>query len=243
MTLILDHIVTTIIVATLFFSAAATQLRVQEAGIAQVSSHAAKTKALSLGQWLDMDIVALGENVIDKSARFDNPSPAAFVIKTLEEDGTCPEQTMTYTSEWQFYSDRSNGSGKQRTATRYQLVLQTDSLKVELNGDDDCDYTRPLFQLERDTTGWKNVDPITDTATFTEADFDEDGRSVSTLSHFRIQLVDNYGEPFADTDPKGPDEASYIHVDFSMVPEFELRRGYLRELFWTTTLKVRPFWG
>ncbi len=240
MTLLLDNVLATIIVATLLMSLAATQLRVQEAGISQVSSHAAKNKALSFGQWLDEDIVSLGENVINNNARFDNPSTSSFIVYTLDEDRTPQLQTVTYTTEWRFYSDRLAGNTKQRSATRYLLVEQPDSLEVEVG---DLTYSRPLFQLERATSAWKNVDPTTDTATFVEADFTEDGRSVSTLSLFQVQLVDNQGNPLASNDPDAPQEASFIRVDFSMVPEFELKRGFLRELYWTTTLKVRPFWG
>jgi hypothetical protein len=241
MTLLLDNIIASIIMATILLALAATQLRVQEAGISQVSSHSAKNKALSFGQWLDEDIVSLGENVIDKSARFGNPDTSSYRVYTIDDGGTRQPRTITYTTEWRFYSDRLAGGGKQRVATRYKLIEQPDSLEVELR--DGSTYSRPLFQLERSVSGWKNVNPITDTATFTDADFTEDGRSVSTLSLFHIQLVDNQGIPFAAANPLAPDQASFIRVDFTMVPEFELKRGYLRELYWTTTLKVRPFWG
>lgn len=241
MTLLLDNLMATIIVATLLMMVAATQLRVQEAGISQVSSHAAKQKALSFGQWLDQDIVSLGENVIDNSARFDNPDTSSYRVYALDDAGVPQPSTITYTTEWTFYSDRLAGSTKQRMATRYLIVEQPDSLEVEVG--DNFSYNRPLFQLERATSVWKNVNPVDDSATFTAADFTEDGRSVSTLSLFHIQLIDNQGEPFPAASPIAPDQASFIRVDFSMVPEFELRRGYLRELYWTTTLKVRPFWS
>ncbi len=242
MTLLLDNLMATIIVATLLMMVASTQLRVQEAGIAQVSSHAAKQKALSFGQWLDQDIVSLGENVVDNGARFDNPDTSSYRVYTLDDAGVPQSNIVTYTTEWTFYSDRLSGSVKQRAATRYRIIEQPDSLEVEV-GDDGFTYNRPLFQLEREVSIWKNVNPLDDTATFTNADFTEDGRSVSTLSLFQVQLVDNQGVPFAAANPVAPDQASFIRVDFSMVPEFELRRGYLRELYWTTTLKVRPFWS
>ena len=241
MTLLIDNLMATIIVATLLMMVASTQLRVQEAGVAQVSSHAAKQKALSFGQWLDQDIVSLGENVIDNGARFDNPDTSSFRVYTVENGGLPQPEIISYTTQWIFYSDRLAGSTKQRLATRYRLIEQADSLEVEVG--DNFTYKRPLFQLEREVSVWKNVDPITDIAVFTNADFTEDGRSVSTLSLFHIQLVDNQGVPFAADNPAAPDQASFIRVDFSMVPEFELRRGYLRELYWTTTLKVRPFWS
>lgn len=241
MTFLLDNLMATIIFATLLMMIAATQLSVQEAGIAQVSSHAAKQKALSFGQWLDEDIVSLGENVIDNSARFDNPDTSSFRVYTLDDAGVPQSESISYTTEWVFYSDRLAGSTKQRLATRYRLIEQSDSLEVKVG--DDFTYNRPLFQLTREVSVWKNVDPLTDNATFTNADFTEDGRSVSTLSLFHIKLVDNQGRPFAAANTDAPDQASFIRVDFSMVPEFELRRGYLRELYWTTTLKVRPFWS
>lgn len=241
MTLLLDNIIASIIMATILLALAATQIRVQEAGISQVSSHAAKNKALSFGQWLDEDIVSLGENVIDRSARFESPDTSSYQVYTIDGSGTRQSRTITYTTEWRFYSDRRAGSNKQRMATRYKIIEQPDSLEVELR--DGFTYNRPLFQLERATSVWKNVDPVTDLATFVDSDFTEDGRSVSTLSLFHIQLVDNNGIPFAASEPVAPDQASFIRVDFTMVPEFELRRGYLRELYWTTTLKVRPFWG
>jgi hypothetical protein len=241
MTLLLDNIIASIIMATILLSLAATQLRVQEAGISQVSSHSAKNKALSFGQWLDEDIVSLGENVIDRSARFKSPDTSFYPVYTIDESGTRQSRTITYTTEWLFYSDRLVGGGKQRIATRYKLIEQPDPLEVELS--DGSTYDRPLFQLERAVSGWKAVNPVTDFVAFVDSDFTEDGRSVSTLSLFNIQLLDNQGVPFAADDPVAADQASFIRVDFTMVPEFELKRGYLRELYWTTTLKVRPFWG
>lgn len=240
MIFIFDHIIATIIVATLFLSLASTQLRIQEAGVAQVSSHSAKTKALSFGQWLDDDIVSLGENVIDESARFDNPLVDSFLVKRCD-GGSFVQEYVRYTTEWTFYSDRLSGGSKERQATRYRLVQQPSLHTVELDACD-VEYDRPLFQLERKVSTWNDVDAA-DEATFTAGDFTEDGRSVSTLSLFHIQLLNNNGEAFAATNPVAPDQASYIRVDFSMVPEFELNRGYLRELYWTTTLKVRPFWS
>ena len=234
MIFIFDNIVALIIMGTLIFALAATQLRVQETGMAQVSSHAAKTKALTLGQWLDEDIISLGEDVPDNSARFDNPATGTFTIYRLNDEGNPEAKTVTYTTDWRFYSDTTIGGSPYRRATRY-WVTQVGTIEVEVG---DTTYDRPLFQLRRATSSWMSLPAL-----FTAGDFTEDGRSASTLSLFRIQLLDNDGVAFAATDPLAPDQASYIRVDFSMVPEFELRREYLRELFWTTTLKVRPFWG
>lgn len=237
MIFIFDNIVASIVVATLFMALAATQLRVQETGMAQVSSHAAKTKALTLGQWLDEDIISLGEDVPDNSARFENPITDTLQVKKIGPDGTVVHDTVRYTTEWRFYSDTTIASGVQlRRATRYWLE-EVGTVEIDVGNETD---TRRLFQLRRALSPWG--DPAT-TLGLSPSAFTEDGRSASTLSIFHIQLLDNDGDPFAATDPVAPDEAAYISVDFAMVSEFELRREYLRELFWSTTLKVRPFWG
>jgi hypothetical protein len=235
MIFIFDNIVASIVVATLFFALAATQLRVQETGIAQVSSHAAKTKALSLGQWIDEDIIDLGEDVPDNEARFDNPITDTLHVKKMGPNSTVVRDTIEYTTEWRFYSDTTISSGVQRRrATRYWLT-EVGTVEIDVGNETDV---RRLFQLRRAVTPWTPLP-----ATFTPSDFTEDGRSASTLSLFHIQLLDGQGVPFAATNPLAPEQASYVSVDFAMVSEFELRREYLRELFWSTTLKVRPFWG
>lgn len=237
MIFIFDNIVASIVVATLFFALAATQLRVQETGIAQVSSHAAKTKALTLGQWVDEDIIALGEDVPDNSARFDNPITDTLHVKKIGPGGTVVRDTIDYTVEWRFYSDSTTAGGAQlRRATRYWL---TEVGTVEIDVGDETDVRR-LFQLQRAVSPWG--DP-TLTLSLPPSAFTQDGRSAATLSVFHIQLLDGEGVPFASTNPLAPEQASYVGVEFAMVSEFELRREYLRELFWSTTLKVRPFWG
>jgi len=236
MIFIFDNIVASIVVATLFFALAATQLRVQETGIAQVSSHAAKTKALTLGQWVDEDIISLGEDVPDNSARFDNPITDTLHVKKLGPDRTVVRDTIDYTVEWRFYSDSLTVLGPRRRATRYWLT-EVGTVEVEVGDETD---TRRLFQLRRALSPWG--DPAT-TLALPPSAFTEDGRSASTLSLFHVELLDGVGIPFASTDPVAPDQASYVSVEFAMVPEFELRRNYIRELFWSTTLKVRPFWG
>src|SRR6056297_3351562 len=237
MQFIFDNIVASIVMGTLIFALAATQLRVQETGIAQVSSHAAKTKALTLGQWVDEDIIALGEDVPDNSARFDNPITDTLHVKKVGPSGTVVQDTVDYTVEWRFYSDMTTAAGVQlRRATRYWLT-EVGSVEIDVGNETD---TRRLFQLQRAVSPWG--DPAT-TLALPPSAFTEDGRSAATLSVFHVQLLDGEGVPFAATNPLAPDQASYVSVDFAMVSEFELRREYLRELFWSTTLKVRPFWG
>jgi hypothetical protein len=209
---IFDHITATVLSVTVLLALLSTQMRVQQSGIEQVSAHAAKTKALALGTWLEDDITSLGANFGTDLMRFTAP-----VQNALGE-----------TVEWTFYSD-SLGANDTRTRhlTRY-VVAAVDSIG-------EPGARRALYQLTRQTA----TTPVSFgvAAPVSEGAWSEDGRSVATLSAFRIGLVERLG-----TDTVDPERADYIRVEFSVVPEFERHRGYLQELYWTTLLKVRPFW-
>lgn len=210
MVAILDHIAATVIGVTLLMALLSTQLRVQQAGIEQVSAHAAKTKALSLSQWLTDDITSLGANFGRNLLRFEVPQ--------YDEHGN--------TSEWVFFSDSLAASGlARRQFTRY-IIRQVD--EIEHMG-----RVMPLYQLERQTASSAVVNGVA----LPPAAWRNDGKSVATLSRFRIGLVARDGTPTSDVE-----RADYIRAQFAMVPEFERHRGFLRELHWSTLLKVRPFW-
>lgn len=212
MILIFDHLLATLIAAGLFMALVATQVRVQQAGIEQVSAHAAKTKAISLGSWLEQDITSLGANFGNNLMRFTEPDTNA----------------AGHTTEWQFYSDSVAAfNAITRHVTRYKLFA-TDTIEVD-------GVERQLYELRRDKASTPVVSgsPLPIPA----SGWSSDGRSVATLSQFDIDLVRSDGQV---TDQVAT--ADYIRVEFAMVPEFERERGYLRELFWATTLKVRPFW-
>jgi hypothetical protein len=212
MTLIFDHITATVLSVTVLLALLSTQLRVQQAGVEQVSAHAAKTKALALGTWLEDDITSLGANFGSDLMRFTNP-----IRNELGE-----------TVEWVFYSDSLGiNDTRVRHLTRY-VVEPVDSIG-------EPGARRALYQLARQTATTPVVSGLA--VPVLESAWSEDGRSVATLSAFRIELVERLGTATTD-----PERADYIRVEFAMVPEFERHRGYLQELYWTTLLKVRPFW-
>jgi hypothetical protein len=212
MQLIFDHMVATLIGVTVMIALASTQLRVQQSGVEQVSAHSAKTKALSLGAWLEDDITSLGANFGQNLMRFDLPQTDEHGNSTL----------------WQFYSDSLYEDGSStRHITRYSLDI-VDWIEV-------ADSTRPLYQLHRQTASTPLVNGVP--SGITSPQWSSDGRSVATLSTFRIGLVARNGTLTTD-----PETADFIRVEFAMVPEFIVARGYLHELHWSTLLKVRPFW-
>jgi len=212
MQLIFDHLTATLLAVTIIMALAATQLRVQQSGVEQVSAHAAKVKALTLSEWLEDDITSLGANFGQNLSRFE-----------------LPEQDLhDNTVLWVFYSDSLLDDGSlRRHLTRY-LLEEVDEIET-------ASGTRALYQLERQTASTPVINGVAQPVS--GAAWAEDGRSVSTLSTFRIGLVARNGT--ATTDVEASD---FIRVQFAMVPEFERSRGYLQELYWSTLLKVRPFW-
>jgi len=212
MTLIFDYITAVLLSMGIFIALVGTQVRVQQTGIEQVSAHAAKTKALSLGQWLEADITSLGANFGDNLLRFELPES--------DDAGN--------TLEWVFYSDSLRAGGAvDRYVTRYTLTTVDE---IVTGG-----VTRPLFQLTRETASTPVVDGVAQP--IGAGDWRGDGRSVATLSRFQIGLRAREGQPTSNVEA-----ADYIRVEFALVPEFERHRSYLQELYWTTMLKVRPFW-
>ena len=212
MNLLFDNLAAAMLMMAVLVALVGTQLRVQQAGVEQVSAHAAKTKAISLGRWLERDVTSLGANFGNNLSRFEAPVNNA--------DGV--------TTEWVFYSDSLRpDDSRVRHLTRYRLSV-VDSLGK-------AGARRALYQLRRETASTPVVDglpqPVSSSA------WAEDGRSVSTLSGFKIGLVERLGSTTTDAT-----RADYIRVEFAMVPEFDREHGYLQELYWTTLLKVRPFW-
>lgn len=213
MQLIYDNLVSVLIASTVIMIVAVVQLRATQNGVEQVSTHAAKTKAINFGEWLEDDIVSLGKNISTDQGRFELPDTLA--------DGN--------TGYWEFYSDSLLSAGSVvRHMTRYRLVntgrrIVDDSVEVN------------LYQARRETVQVPVVGGVA--AVPTEAEWIEDGMSVATLSFFKVTLLRSNGE-----ETEEEDEADFIRVRFAMVPEFDLDNNYLQEYYWTTTLKVRPFW-
>ena len=216
MTFIFDHLLATIICGGLFLSLVTTQIGVSEASVEQVSAHAAKTAAISLGEWIEEDVTSLGANFGNNLMRFTEPDTNAAGETVL----------------WEFYSDSTYSSTDvERFVTRYRLEV-VDTVEVETA----AGTVEPtdIYQLSRETASTPVVSgtPIA----ISPSDWTAAGMSVGSLSRFRIGFVKRDGQPTAAVD-----ETDYIRVEFATVPHFETRRGYLAELYWATTLKIRPF--
>ncbi|MEL6612197.1 MAG: hypothetical protein AAFQ53_08895 [Bacteroidota bacterium] len=220
MQLILDHLSTVIIGSMVALSLTASQVRMTQGRVEQVSAYVVKTKALSLADWLERDVVTLGKNLGQDNYRFEYPSYNA--------EGQ--------TSEWVFWSDSTlTSTATTRYYTRYELT-QVDSLELEPDAFGQQRY-QPLYEARRYTAA---MPVVGGTVSFPSArDWVGDGLTVRTLSSFTVQLLMNDGTVAASSER---DEADFIRLQFAMIPELDPEQAYLSELFWTTTLKVRPFW-
>ncbi|MCH7638074.1 MAG: hypothetical protein IH855_01210 [Bacteroidetes bacterium] len=128
MQVLLDHLSAIIIGAAVLLILAATQMHAQRANIEQTASYATKTKALSFGEWIENDILSLGENFGRNRFRFETPV----------------SDTLGNTIYFAFFSDSINVSTGDtlRLMTRYQL----ENVGVVERGE----ITTPVFQLHRE---------------------------------------------------------------------------------------------
>lgn len=212
MQFILDNLMAVVLAGAVILILAATQIDAQRSGIEQTASYATKTKALTFGEWLEDDILSLGENFGRNRFRFEVPE--------LDSLGN--------TRTFQFYSDSPQIAGDTlREMTRYRL-LKVDDIQ---RGDREV----PVFQMHRATAAMPIVDGVV--ASPDEDDWSSDGYSIATLSAFKIRLLDRMGAVTTDVE-----RGDYVRIEFSLIPQFPVEPEYIRELYWNATLKVRPFW-
>ena len=224
MQLLLDNLTALIISAILILSLQVTQVRSQHAAIEQIASHSMKAKTLVFGEWVEHDILNIGANYGTNLYRFEAP--------TLDAEGNAPE--------WMFYSNGVEGGQPIRVIKRFWLEKTT---VAEFKTD-----TLQLYVLHRDSLR-VFFDASGKPESYTASDWTPIGESISTLSFFRVDLIDRTGE--TPTYPAGGpkageiniDKIDYIRVRFGVVPEFVIKPdNYIRELYWAKTLKVRPYW-
>jgi hypothetical protein len=211
---IFDNLNAILIGSAVLLVLATVQIGARRTGLEQTTSYATKTKALSFGEWMEDDILSIGANLGSNRFRFLTPEH--------DEDGN--------TQRFTFFSDSTLAPGDTlRLMTRYRLhLIQV----VHRNGEE-----LPLYEVQRHTAEVPVVNgqaPVPDDGS---SAWTSDGRSLSTLSGFRIGLLERDGR-----ETTAVERADYIRIQFRLVPEFPIEPEFLRELYWTTTLKVRPFW-
>ena len=223
MQLLLDHLTSLLVAGVLILTLSTSQLGSKRAGIEQVASYSMKSKTLVFGTWVERDVIGLGAQFGRNLYRFGSP------YDDLDADGN--------TREWVFYSDSVRTPGDTlRVVTRYTL-LETITAAFR-------DTTYQLYQLRRDSV---HVPLVNGTAAAPAAgDWRSYGESIGTLSFFQVHLLDRQG--MVPTDPATGEvrieDVDYVRVRFGVVPEYVLKPdNTLRELYWSRTMKVRPYWA
>ena len=91
MQVLLDHLSAILIAAAVMLILAATQIHAQRSNIEQTASYATKTKALSFGEWIEDDILSLGENFGHNRFRFEPPVSDALGNTTFFNPRALPD--------------------------------------------------------------------------------------------------------------------------------------------------------
>ncbi|MEM6327942.1 MAG: hypothetical protein AAF791_12555 [Bacteroidota bacterium] len=227
---IFDHLSSILIAMAVALILIAAQRSGSHTSVQQVATHSVKAKTLVFGTWIESDILDLGKNLGTNRYRFETPIT----------------DSLGNTRRFHFFSDSTCFSGcsfaggvniaagdTARLHTRYELVP---TRQVTLRGADGSPEVRQLSRLDREVAVTKVTN---ETAPHPAAsEWQRDLWSISTLSHFRVEMLDRMGAEINNVE-----EGDYIHVRFSVVPEWILQpENYIREIYWSTTLKVRPYW-
>lgn len=226
---IFDHLSSILIATAVILILMAAQFKGQHSSIEQVATHSVKAKTLVFGNWIERDILDLGKNMGLNRYRFHQPTT----------------DSLDNTSRFHFFSDSTCVLGcsfpggvnvavgdTARLHTRFKLVPTKRVELREVGGP----VERQLMRLDREvavTAVSNGSAPDPD-----EADWRRDRWSIGTLSFFKIQMLDRGGRITNNVN-----RGDYIFVRFSVVPEWLLDpENYIREIYWSTTLKIRPYW-
>lgn len=226
---IFDHLSSILIGTAVILILMAAQFKGQHSGIEQVATHGVKAKTLVFGNWIERDILDLGKNMGLNRYRFKQP-----VTDSLGNTG-----------RFHFFSDSTCSLGcsfpgginiavgdTARLHTRFKLVP---TKRVELRAPGGA-VERQLMRLDREVAATRVTNGVAPDPA--ESAWQRDRWSISTLSFFKIQMLDRFGR-ITNNVNKG----DYIFVRFSVVPEWILDpENYIREIYWSTTLKIRPYW-
>ena len=230
MQVLFDHLASVLIAGVVILILSVTSMRSSHAGVEQTAAHSVKAKTLVFGHWIERDILDIGRNMGRNRYRFNAP--------VVDSAGN--------TTEFRFFSDSVcavscafpggvtvPAGDTARRHTRYRLLP---SRIVNVRQGDGTTVPRQLYELQREVAESRIRLGVADAVPANH--WRADRWSISTLSFFDVKMLLRNGA--VTTDPEAGD---YIRVRFAVVPEWILEpENYIRELYWSTTLKIRPFW-
>jgi hypothetical protein len=188
-----------------------------------------KAKTLVFGHWIERDILEIGRNMGRNRYRFEPPTLDAegnAVEFRFYSDSTCPHACV--------FPDGVTGTAESvvRLHTRYVL----DSTQTASVRRGDSVHVMQLYVVRREAAESRVINGVAQPVPATR--WRADRWSIGTLSFFRVSLLERDGTVTAD-----PNTGDYVRIQFGVVPEWILQpENFIRELYWATTLKVRPFW-
>ena len=232
MQFILDHLIATLVAATLGLAMFAQQIQSRQAAMERQSVHQAKGQALAFGEWLEDDVVKLGSRFGRDRDRFE--------IETEIIDG----RSFTRRFEYYYYDGNVSDEVAARVEVLYELAEDNATRVVVTQGETPADdVTMQVYTITRserrgsyDTANeaWVGGEPVWSPT--------PEYGSPHGLRHFLIQPRDSDSQDVADADAE---EADYVRLEFSVVPTlFPLHRARIvppNGLHWATTIEIRPF--
>ncbi len=217
---IYDNLSASIIGATVLFILMAMQVRMMENNVQQTATYATKTQSLEFADWLEDDLLRIGEN-----------------IKQGEEIFCNPDQDGDRTEEFTFFRDSLlTVDDTLRVATQYALVA-TGTRDVEGETVQLYEAAR-LQKIEPKENG---VPPFT-CASRASIVWDVTGQSPALLQNFQVEMLDKDGQPVSDPATKVQNDPSAVrqtHIKFAMISPFRTDRSSLRAMHWGASLLLR----
>lgn len=215
MQILLDNLNAMLIGGAILLVLLSMQLRVTDVNVQQTATYMTKKHSLDFADWLEDDLLSIGENMEEGEKAFENPS----------ESG---DRTM----EFVFYRDTLDYSGAVvdtvHIATRYRLTY-VDTRTVE-------DRSVKVYQAHRGMQMWNppgEARPSTWATT---------GHSAPLISGFQIKMLNKDGDEVAnpaDVDQANPDSIQQTKAKFSMLPPIQNGDGSLRAMHWGANLLLR----
>lgn len=216
MQLLYDNITATLVAGAVMLILFAMQLRISDVSVQQTATYMAKKSALDFADWLEDDLLEIGDEV--------NPNVVPYQTPSVNSD------SMTTTFQFFYYRFKSNGD-----TTRYDVRY--------IIGDDDANADQPAqtqevdgrtIKLYRATRKVRTANPDGSSPTAWKTT----GASAPLLRHFQILFLDRDGSKIANPVARY-DDVWQTQVKFAMVPPFYSQTGTLRTMHWGANLMLQ----
>ena len=208
MFIIFDNLVAAVVGSAILLIVLATNTRMMEMGIDEVSNYAAKRYASDLAEWMEDDLLRLGENMEESSTTpFTNPVNINDGVTDLTES-------------FVFYRDSTNTTVTPNVTHRIETTYSIVSAGTGKVGD----KTVNLYRIKR----YEKIDGGPKVYT---------GGAVPLVSYFKVDMLDANANVISNPAASAEDVSS-TRVRFSIVTPFQTDRTAVRKVHYGSTLLV-----